>query len=253
MSTGKKIASPHPPTNRRCAVAVKQETLSGFTRASDSTGVKSRLIVSVSGMEKQGKTHFALTAPDPMALFDMDMGLEGVVQKFSKKTIWTADYKIIPNDPNSWEVTWEKLRSSYKQVLTNQAIRTVVVDTATEQWELLRLARFGKLTQVMPHNYGPVNAEYREMIRQAYLSDKNLVLIHKMKNEYLNDKRTGRKERAGFADTAFLVQMNVEVWRDADGVFGLTIVDSRQNPDLCGMELQGSACDWENLYSLVMS
>ena len=36
---------------------------------------------------------------------------------------------------------------------------TVVMDTASEAHELSRLAAFGKLTQVMPHHYGPVNAE----------------------------------------------------------------------------------------------
>jgi hypothetical protein len=41
-----------------------------------------RLIASVSGKEKTGKTHFALTAPEPIIFFNIDVGTEGVVGKF---------------------------------------------------------------------------------------------------------------------------------------------------------------------------
>ena len=76
------------------------------------------------------------------------------------------------------------LISSYQWALAEPAVRTISVDTATELWELLRMARFGKLTQVMPYQYGPVNAEFRSLIRMAYASDKNLILLHKMRKVY---------------------------------------------------------------------
>ena len=41
-----------------------------------------RLVVRVGGLEKEGKTHFALTAPGPIGAIDMDRGMEGVVEKF---------------------------------------------------------------------------------------------------------------------------------------------------------------------------
>ena len=134
-------------------------------------------------------------------------------------------------------------------------VRTVVMDTASEVWELLRMAAFGKLDHVMPHHYGPVNAEYRGLLRMAYVSDKNLILLHKVKNEYINDKRTGNYERAGFTDTGFMVQVNVRCWRRLNGdkqlVFGMTIDDSRQNADVAGMELEGEMCSFPMLASVV--
>jgi hypothetical protein len=102
---------------------------------------------------------------------------------------------------------------------------------------MVRMARFGKLTQVKPHHYGPVNAEYRDLIRLAYANDKNFILLHKMKAEYVEDKRTGKFERAGFADTGFLVQLNAQTWRDEEMGFGITITDSRHQPHLAGMEI----------------
>ena len=90
--------------------------------------------------------------------------------------------------------------------------------------------------------YGPVNAEYRALIRGAYKHDKNLLLLQKMKPKYVDDKRTGDYERAGFGDTGFLVQVNAQVYRysrDEGGEFALYIKDCRQNPDLAGEEFIG--------------
>ena len=50
---------------------------------------RTRLIVSVEGLEKRGKTHFAMTAPPPIAYFDMDIGAEGVVNKFEDRLAGT--------------------------------------------------------------------------------------------------------------------------------------------------------------------
>jgi hypothetical protein len=209
--------------------------------------------MSVSGLEKQGKTHFALTAPGPIAYFGLDIGTEGVIGKFvTNKTIWAMEI-IVPMDGVAATETWNKFYSTYEAVLNMNDIRTIILDTATEAWELLRLARFGKLTQVMPHHYGPVNAEYRKLIRAAYMSDKNLILLHKMKSVYVNDKRTRDYERAGFSDTGFLVQVNCQIYRDDDGIFNLYVVDCRQNSELMGEVLSGEMCNFPMLASLVLS
>ena len=226
----------------------------GFKEAD--TGVKLRILVGVEALEKEGKTHFALTAPGPLAVFDFDTGMEGVVHKFAgKKKIYVSDYRrlgnVMTNTPENWVLLWEKFKREYIAAMDAPEIRTVVLDTATEVWELLRMARFGKLTQVMPYHYGPVNAEYRELIRKAYASGKNLILLHKMKDEYVNDKRTGQLKRSGFSDTGFLVQVNVRLWRDEDNNFHLYVKDCRQNPDANGMDLMNDMANFPTLATIV--
>ena len=119
---------------------------------------------------------------------------------------------------------------------------TVVMDTASEAHELSRLAAFGKLTQVMPHHYGPVNAEWRELIRLAYDSDMNTILIHKMKPKYVNDVRTKEYEIKGFSETGYLVQANLITDREnnPDGglpKYSMFVEDCRQNSTLNGTML----------------
>ena len=235
----------------------------GFKKLTPDAKKASRLILAVSGREKQGKTHFSLTVPGPIAYFDLDIGTEGVVEKFvnNGKVIYHNDYNYHilkdirskgPIDPTPYVEMWEGLKSDFVAVLESNQVKSIIFDTATEIWELLRMSRFGKLTQVMPHNYGPVNAEYRGLLRLAYMSNKNLVLLHKMKAEYVNDKRTGHFERSGFSDTGFMVQVNVRCWRRReDGVFGLTVEDCRQNPDMSGMELESPMCDFPTVAAMV--
>jgi len=210
--------------------------IQGFTKAT--TKILSRLILSVAGQEKQGKSSLALSAPGPIIYFNLDFGLEGVVHKHaSTKAIYVKHYTIKRGDSQAlYADAWTALKRDYYNALKSTA-RTVVLDTSTEVWELLRLARFGKLSQVMPHQYGPVNAEFVQMIREAHGYDKNLILLHKMKREYVNDHATGRYERAGYSGVGYLVQANVVVYRDGmDWGFFIRVMDCRQNAMIGGME-----------------
>ena len=56
----------------------------GFVRAT--AELRHRVVMSVDGLERTGKTDFALsTAPDPIVLIPTDKGLEGVIQKYQRK------------------------------------------------------------------------------------------------------------------------------------------------------------------------
>jgi hypothetical protein len=226
--------------------------LEGFTEANNEE--KLRLVLNVEGMEKCGKTHFALTAPGPIAVIDMDIGLEGVISKFTlQKKIYVASFNYRDaTTPDEWEKMWVKMKTAYMDALASKSIRTVIADTATEWWELVRMARFGKLAQVKPHHYAPVNAEFRDLLRKAYDTDKNLILIHKQKKEYTGDPGswTGNMERAGFGDIGYAVQANILSWRitaldeiygkgreDGYKGFGITVRDCRQQAELAGTEL----------------
>lgn len=216
-----------------------------------------RIILSISGLEKQGKSHFAFSSPGPIALFNSDTGEEGVIEKFrKKKDIWVMNVARIDEDAaEKAPLEWDKFKKAYNHCLRSKEVRSIVIDTATEIWELLRMARFGRLTQVMPYQYGPVNAEYRTLIRDAYNFDKNLILIHKMKAQYVNDKRTGEWERSGFSDTGFLVQVNTQIYRYAPedgGAFCLWVKDCRQNPELAGEVLEGDMCTFPMLAMMVL-
>ena len=182
--------------------------LPGFTRAN--SVVRRRLILSVEALEGAGKTRFSLTAPGPIAFLNFDFGLEGVIEKFQvDKAIYVAPIKLtFMGGKDAVIASAEKELAGFEtnyQIALKQA-RTIVIDTGSELWELMRMAEFGKLAQVMPHHYAPVNAQMKRLVRLAYDSDANLVLTHKLKEQWINDKRTGMYEFAGMKDIPYDVQ-----------------------------------------------
>lgn len=226
---------------------------------------RKRLILSVEGLHSCGKTNFALTAPGPVAIHDLDTGLEGVAEKFvGKKEIFSFSYIIpqsiaLPGTPmgsvlaEEAKKVWETFVLQYRESL--KKARTVVVDTGSELWELARLARLGKLAQVLPHNYAAINAEFRELLRLAYKHDCNLILLHKLKREYINEKFTGNYERAGFNDIDFVAQVTLRATKDPKGEglnkFNLKISKCRQNPLLEETVLTGEECNFAKVAAMV--
>jgi hypothetical protein len=227
-----------------------------------------RLVVAVDGMDKEGKTNFALTAPGPIAYHDFDIGGEGVIQKFqTDKTIFQADYgvKLIKGEESAAVMkkagpVWDNFINNWKLMLAgmeNGTVRTGILDTAGEAWEYLRLARLGKLTQIMPHHYTALNAEFRALIKDVFDTTGSLVLLHKLKAEWKNDaagkgNKTGNMERAGFSETGFLVQINTRAWRDyKTGDFHLTVTNCRQNPEIAGLDLVNDMCTFPTLATFV--
>ncbi len=221
-----------------------------------------RLIISVCGMEKTGKNHFAFTAPGPIAFLSLDFGDEGVIEKFidgtlASKRIFRKEYKI-PNarrDRSSVikdaAVVWEQLKSDFLFALN--AARTVIVDTETECWELCRLALLGQLEQVKPHHYGPVNREYKEVfVKSAYESNANVIFLQRLKKEYVNDKFTGGYEQAGYSGIPFDVQVNCRTFINPEGEFALFIDNCRQNGMLRNMTLTGPMISFQTLAGLVL-
>jgi len=230
----------------------------GFEKANNK--VTRRLIVGVEAKEKCGKTNFMLSAPGPLAVFDFNKGLEGVVGKFvDEKDIYVKDYTKTgeAGTQKEWEKKWKSYAEEYRAVLKDAYIRTIGVDTSTEAWELARLAAFGQTTKVLPRYYGPVNEEFRNLIYAAYQSGKNVILNHMMKEEYVASKantdisnRTGRYIRRGFADSAYMVQVNIKLYKDEDG-FAMEILDCRQNADIIGLVLNNEDINFRMLGTLV--
>lgn len=235
----------------------------GFSESDDSEYF--RMIVATSAPEKTGKTHWALhTTPSPVALIDFDIGTEGVINKRDpKRRILHRQFNLkaqsaiegrVPRR-EEWEKEWSDCETAVRACVANSLIRTLVIDTGTEMWELARLAEFGKVDQVKPHHYGPLNREYRMLVQSAYSrKDLNVVITHKVKKQYKNDNWNGEYERAGFGDVAFLVQVNVDHYVEVieegeDGApdqteFGIRVLNCRQNPEVNGLELEGPLCSF---------
>jgi hypothetical protein len=234
-----------------------------------------RLMIGTQGKERTGKTDFALrTAPEPLVYIGLDPGHEGVIEKYERTR---KIYKYIHNIPpvalqEHYLSHWLKVRDMITKAINHQDVRSVILDTGTDIWELLRLAEFGQLNAVgdIKKLYPQINQAYKSLIRMAYDKEINLIVIHKMKKLYQTRTiMTGKgpqqqeywdgeaMERAGFGDAGYLVQLQVEHIFDPtrkgplENKFGLLVHDCRQNMDIAGLELWGPECNFRTLATCV--
>ena len=236
--------------------------LPGFTQAKK--GMRHRLVICTEALEKKGKTHFGLTMPGPICVFDMDRGLEGVIDKFvDQKDIQVVDYRGMVTQAkgqkatkNLFEPRWEKFNEDYLRALEAplDVVRSILLDTGTELWEYARLGVLGKLTQVPPLFYPEVNQQFRKIVDLALDHDKNVIITHKMKKEWKKSSSgdeaksywTGKYERSGFDEMGNAVQVMLRHGRrkEEDGTpgdFYIEVLECRLNPWLVGEEYEGEA------------
>lgn len=213
--------------------------------------------------ERKGKTGFSLTAPGPIGFVALDRNAENVAIKAQQlgKTIQFADFTrgkyaapiVGAPQPNFHVNRWKSINETLLMFAGDSAIRSIVIDTGTQLYEDIRMALLGKLTQVMPHQYGAVNDELRKLIQTLNTSGKHLIVTHKLDKEYKNDKWDGKSyERKGWKDLSYQCQINLrhecEMVKESDPdmieqgrlirpQFCTIIEDCNQNPMLKGLEL----------------
>lgn len=196
------------------------------------------------GESGSGRTTFALTAPGPIALLHASEKIEGIVQPFAKKKdIRILDFGGIFEGSEQEIAKQADVKVREVKAAIDDAFgwaRTIVLDTHTEFWELMRLARFGKLSQVLPHHYGPLNAEWRTLFKRFRQQDSvNLVCIGQIRERYRNDKPTGKMEQAGQKEMTYFSDAVVRTERGKNGDFGGVIEKGWMNAPSEGMELDG--------------
>ena len=194
-----------------------------------------RLVCVIAGEAGCGKTHTALTAPGPIAFFDIDHGTEGVIQKFSDDkeivvipiqwgpSLSQAEYREIWDDfVEKWLLAIETLKGTGG---------TIVLDTMTELCELAEWAFVGKLTEIPPTRHKQYQAPLRSLVRAVLDdSDLNAVFLHKWGLAY---NSTTEYEIKGYKDMQHQVQAVFHVYIDPDnGTRMQECIKSRQNATL---------------------
>jgi len=181
--------------------------------------------VRVTGNPGCGKSHFALTFPDPITVFDYDEGLDDLLDKdvFKDKEIEVIDCSL----PIQWSTKkktfgkkeWEFFIEQYEIAL--EVSKTVVIDTGTTFGEIViaAVAETLGVKQLMPYQYGDRNAYIKAVVNMAKKAEVNLVFTQHMKDVYVNEQRTGEKEPDGWGRLGGLVDWDIfmEVRRAKDG------------------------------------
>jgi hypothetical protein len=238
-----------------------------------------RLIVSTEGLSGCGKTRFALSAPKPLAFFTLDRGFEDATgNDFSMANIDDADFTLdairSADDAavaKEASLIWAEFVRDWGRALSQGRIlpggkfepyRSVVCDTGTELYQLLRLARYGRVAKIPPVAYPDLYAEFRrDIIKPVYRSGCNAIFTHKLKAERRNkigkkangepmeiSELTGRHVLDGFpefrgAENSYAAPITLAQRRDLTlpipDRYVIQVLKCAPNPELDGEEFNG--------------
>ena len=224
-----------------------------------------RMIVALWGGEKTGKTHFCLTAPQPIYLINTDHGYRELLRRpeFRDLDILVED---ICEDPaagalGSFEAAQPALALFHETYMgwiqeLKQHTGTIIIDNASFLWDLVQYVkleeakreRFDKQSKAKTvdelrdsrFDYGPVNHYYNVMMRAIYNTQGNLILTHSAKSKY--DERgqeLGQLQMQGFRGTGSIVQAVCQTYKDK-GAFKLVVTHSRHAPGQEGIWTQNT-------------
>jgi len=224
----------------------------------------------VHGDTGTGRTSWALSAPGPIALIHASEKLEGIVQPHRQKgkVIRCVDfggiYRGSPKQVSDLAVkSWDGLVDAWYDAFS--WARTIVLDTHTAAWELIRLARFGMLNPAsgrVDSNYGPVNYEWSCMFKHFRHQDSaNVILIGETKDEYVVKKgksagmgqRTGNTIMAGQREVPFYTDVIVRTTKDIiTRKFTSTVEKGWYNAHLAdGLSMDNDMSDFPMIMQLI--
>lgn len=261
---------------QRPVAATRSTSGADWEAVSESSIIKNRgIFMDIIGRDGAGKSSLAMTLAEfgALAYVDIDRSSDRAQKPASKKQregikVLPVSYAVsLDEDENKrlCESVWDNLAAKVREAAAGWA-KGVVIDTGDELWELKRFASFGKQSgsgRRMDRVYGPVNAQFRQLLRDVYRnSGRHLITTHKMKEEY-KDKtnsqgeqvsiKTGDWVRTGFKEIPYLADMIVETYQNDDNEFAVKIVNCKLGPvgpTLRGQEFTGEQATFAGLIAL---
>ena len=211
------------------------------------------MIAAFWGEEKSGKSTAALGFPMPIYHADFDFGFERISHRYKKELeeglIVTKPYPI-PMEVDAFVTKigrriagvrekYEEFIMDYVAALQDKKYQTVVIDTATQLWEIIRQGFLQEKQELqepkdklrerlMPIEYAEPNSRMRQILYAARSFNKHLVLTHYARDEYaprstpqgIEEMRTGNKELDGFKYTLGLADIVIRTERKSNEFYG---------------------------------
>lgn len=236
-----------------------------------------RLLISTVGWQKCGKTDFGLSAPKsrrhPLLALDYDVGMEELLDSPRFADAVRQDLIIRQDMRHPWHlepsgaltndtvaaamVNVEKFKKLYSESVKSGAFKSIFIDNGYALLQAFRAARLGKNMSIFggvdARQYGPVNTEFEEVLKQALDHDTNVIISHRYEDRFAMDKKadaeTGEVEKfklKGYKDIKYVTQVHLEHLKDyKTRDLRVRIVECRQNNRAEGREFPVEFLDEE--------
>ena len=173
-----------------------------------------RIVAGIWGVPKSGKTHLALTFPDPIAAIEIgETGIEDLLWKFEREgkeiehiPIFVPNLSMSASDHNRILTEFEK---KLKEVVANPKYKTVVIDSMSRLWRSIRVVKTEEAHQISERqkknqaDFELANDYHEQIVMMARTrKDLNVVLVHRHRDVYAQvlNPETGRSQLTATGD-----------------------------------------------------
>lgn len=264
-------------------------------------GHEEKLIVLCYGADFSGKSRLGATGPEIAGYVPVDRktrhSAEKASKEFGKKILmpttdfvreaikgvragWITDEKndaeiakLIEESKKQYRTLVNDIKACAWALYDHSDVSLIEIDLFGQFYEDLKYAHYGRTGHVVKRlsgqkmfkDTGQADQELVDFVNS--LSGKHLILTHKCKAEYVNDKATGSDTWHGYKHLGHSCNLVVEMVKNDkydpssdkeghDWHYGLNIIRSLHNPDLEGeagqLAMKDEMISFDNLLSMVV-
>lgn len=233
------------------------------------------VLMEVFGDEDSGKSHFSLTAPGPIAYVHFMEKVGGLLPDAvaNGKVVRQCKIGDVLRGDSKQVIELAEAAARRMELAISDAYgwaRSIVVDTHTEAWQVVQLAKLGGLTpdtkdedQVRKGQlvYAELNARWASIIKEFRLNaDRdnrtNLIFIGRTKAEYKKvagsnrAENTGRTVSAGHKEMPFDMDVRLRT-SYRNGEYVATCVKPWSNDAMRGFEFTGEMLNFATVMAMI--
>ncbi len=139
---------------------------------------KRGLKIGIYGDFATGKTHFALTAPEPIFIIDTELGASPLAYQFKGK-----DIKVLDVAERDGSKSYEKVLEAVDFISKQGKVGTVIIDSVSDFWDYTQEYAKVNIFKIKPQDrlaqqwdWGTINKLYLNLILRLIKMDCNLIL-----------------------------------------------------------------------------
>lgn len=196
---------------------------------------RKKVLATVWGKEKRGKTHFSFTFPEPIWLFNFDDNEDGPRDKFPAKEFMVGQSYAVPPgaDLADNRDALARFMEDYNELLQMNPEGTVVFDTATALWQMIQAVEITALREkreskgdsvkrdkdgdplIYPYDYAKSNKFIEDIIQGVKKTSMDAVFINRSQSVYDSQGReTDRIKMQGYKHLPFLTNITLHFGYD---------------------------------------
>ncbi len=198
---------------------------------------KRGLKIGIYGDYATGKTHFALTAPEPVFIIDTEMGSAPLAHLFEGK-----DIKVLDVAERDATASYEKIVEAIDLIAAQENVGTVIFDSATDLWEICQEYAKVNIFKIKPEarlaqqwDWGVINKLYMRMLMKLLKLDCNLIITAREAEVYAGaGQPTSQVKPKWQKTTGFWVDMVLHNTKKIDKLGKLTFNTNIEKSRQCG-------------------